>query len=49
MSGNTWHDHVDATWNPRGVTRGVIHAVNLCEWLILSHVSNEDIMGKERS
>ena len=19
MSGDTWHDHVDATWNPRGV------------------------------
>ena len=49
MSGDTWHDHVDSIWNPRGVTHGMSHVVNLCEWLTLSHVSNEEIMGKEKS
>ena len=24
MSGDTWHDHVDATWHRRGVTHGMI-------------------------
>ena len=24
MSGDTWHDHEDATWSPRGVTHGMI-------------------------
>ena len=47
MSGDTWHEHVDATWNPRGVTHGMIHMVHLCERLTLSHVSNEEIMGKK--
>ena len=41
MSGDTWYDHVDATWHPRGVTHGMSHVVHLCEWLILSHVSKE--------
>ena len=47
VSGDTWHDHVDATWNSRGVTHGMSHVVHLCERLTLSHVSNEEIMGKE--
>ena len=49
MSSDTWHDHVDATWHPRGVTHGMIHMVHLCERLTLSHVSNEEIMGKEKN
>ena len=49
MSGDTWHDHVDATWNPRGVTHGMSHVVHLCERLTLSHVLNEEIMRKEKS
>ena len=49
MSDDTWHDRVDATWHPRGVTHGMSHVVHLCEWLTLSHVSNEEIMGKEKS
>ena len=48
MSDDTWHDHVDATLHPRGVTHGMIHVVHLCERLTLSHVSNEEIMGKEK-
>ena len=48
MLGDTWHDDVDATWNPRGVTHGMSHVVHLCERLTLSHVSNEEIMGKEK-
>ena len=49
MSDDTWHEHVDATWHPRGVTHGMSHVVHLCEWLTLSHVSNEEIMEKEKS
>ena len=41
MSGDTWHDHVDVPWNPRGVTHGMIHVVHLCEWLTLIDVSKE--------
>ena len=43
MSGDKWHDHVDATLHPRGVTHGMSHVVHLCEWLTLSHVSNGKI------
>ena len=46
MSGDTWHDHVDATWNPRGVTCGMIHMGHLCEWLTWSQVGNGE--KKER-
>ena len=42
VSGDTSHDHVDATWNPGGVTHGMIHVVHLCEWLTFSHVSKEE-------
>ena len=49
MSGYTWHEHVDATWHLRGVTHGMSHVVHLCELLTLSHVSNEEIMGRENS
>ena len=45
MSGDTWHDHVDATWNPGGVTHGMIQVVHLCEWLTLRQVSSG---GKRR-
>ena len=45
MSSDTWHGHVDATWNPKGVTHGMSHVVHLCEWLTLSQVSSE---GKRR-
>ena len=41
MLGDTWHEHVDATWHPRGVTHGISHVVHLCEWFTLSHVSKE--------
>ena len=27
--GDTWHDHVDATWHPKGVTHGKIHVMPL--------------------
>ena len=37
---------MDATWHLRGVTHGMSHVVHLCERLTLSHVSNEEIMGK---
>ena len=40
MLGDTWHDHVDATWNPRGVTHGMSYVVRLCEWLTLNQVSS---------
>ena len=40
---------MDATWYPRGVKHGMIHVMHLCERLTLSHVSNEEIMGKEKS
>ena len=49
MSGDTWHDYVDVTWHPRGVTHGMIHVVHLCERLTLSHVSNEKIIRKEKN
>ena len=49
VSGNTWHEHVDVTWHPRGVKHGISNVVHLCEWLTWSHVSNEEIMGKEKS
>ena len=39
MSGDIWHDHVDATWHPRGVTHGMSHEVHLCEWFTWSQVS----------
>ena len=32
MLGDTWHDHVDAAWHPRGVKHGLSHVVHLCEW-----------------
>ena len=31
MSGDTWYDHVDATWHPKGVTHGMSHVVHLYE------------------
>ena len=40
MSVDTWHDHANATWHPRGVTYGMSHVVHLYEWLTLSQVSN---------
>ena len=46
VSGNIWHDHVDATWHPRGVTHGMSHVVHLCEWLTWSQVSREGSMRK---
>ena len=46
--GDTWHDHVDATWHLRGAPHGMSHVVHLCERITLSHVSNEEIMGKEK-
>ena len=48
MSGDTWHDHVDATWNPRGVKHAMSHVVHLCEWLTLSHVSKEGNKEKRK-
>ena len=48
MLGDTWHDHVDATWHPRGVTHDMSHVVHLCEWLTLSHVSKEGNKGKRK-
>ena len=48
MSGDKWHDHVDATWHPRGLTHGKRHVVHFCKWLTWSQVSNEEIMGKEQ-
>ena len=47
MSGDRWHDHVDATWNPRRVTHGMSHVVHLCEWFTWSQVSRGGNMGKE--
>ena len=49
MSGDTWYNHVDVTWHPRGVTHCMSHVVHLCERLTLSHVSNKEIMGKEKN
>ena len=40
MLGDTWHDQMDVTWHPRGVTHGMSHVVCLCEWLTLSQVSS---------
>ena len=48
MSGNIWHEHVDATWHSRGVTHGMIHVVHLCEWLTMSHVSKEGNKRKRK-
>ena len=48
MLGDTWYDHVDATWHPRGVTHGMSHMVHLCEWFTLSHVSKERNKGKRK-
>ena len=48
MSCDTWNDHVDATWHPKGVTHGKSHVVHLCKWLTWSQLSNEEIMGKEQ-
>ena len=28
VSGDTWHEHVNATWNPRRVTHGMRHVVH---------------------
>ena len=47
VSGDTWHDHVDATWHPKEVTHGMIHVVHLCEWLTLSHVSMRKLWKKQ--
>ena len=49
MSGDTWHEHVDATGHPRGVTHGMIHVVPLFEWLTWSLVSRGGNMGKENN
>ena len=49
MSGDTWHDHVDATWHPRGVTRGMSHVVHLCECLTWSQVSKGEIKKNEKN
>ena len=50
MSGDTWHDHVDATWHLRGSdTWHDSHVVHLCEWLILSQVSSEENNGKDKT
>ena len=45
VSGDTWHDYVNAPWNPREVTHDMSHVVHLCEWLTLSQV--EELMGKQ--
>ena len=39
---------MDATCHPRGVTHGMNHVVHLCERITLSHMSNEEIMGKRK-
>ena len=49
MSGDTCHNHVDATWNPRGVTHGMSHVMHLCEWLTLNHVSKEGNKRKRKN
>ena len=46
--GDTWHEHVDATWHPWGVTHGMSHVVHLCEWLTLTHVSKEGNKRKRK-
>ena len=48
MSSDTLNEHVDATWNPWGVTHGMSHVVHLCEWLTLSHVSKEGNKRKRK-
>ena len=48
MLSDTWHDHVDATWHPRGVTHGMSHVVHLCEWLTLSYVSKNGNKRKRK-
>ena len=48
MSCDTWHDHVDAIWYPRGVTHGMSHVVHLCEWLTLIQVPSGGINGKTK-
>ena len=48
MSVDTWHDHVDATWNLRGVTHDMFHVVYLCEWITLSQVSKEGNKWKRK-
>ena len=40
VSGDTWHEHVNAAWHPRRVTHGMSHVVHLCEWLILIQVAS---------
>ena len=47
MLGDIWHEHVDATWHPKGVTHGMSHVVKLYKWLTLSHVLNDVIKGKK--
>ena len=39
----------DDTWKPKGVTHGMSHVVQLCEWITLSHVSNEGNYGKKKN
>ena len=46
MSGDTWHEYVDATWYPMGMTHGKSHVVHLCEWLTLSQVSSGGNKGR---
>ena len=48
VSGDTWYNHVNFIWHPMGVTYGMNHVVHLCERFTLSHVSNEEIMGKRK-
>ena len=48
MSGDTWHDQLEATCHPRGVTHGMSHVVHLCEWLTLSQVASGGINGKAK-
>ena len=37
MSGDTWHDHVDATWHSRGVKHGM--TVMWCSKLgLMAHI-----------
>ena len=49
MSSDTWHDHVDATWHPKGVRHGMRHVVYLCEWLTWSQVLIREKRRKEKS
>ena len=48
MSGDIWHNHVDVTWHPMGVTHGKSLMVHLCKWITCCQVSNDEIMGNEQ-